>query len=143
MPPDERDLSALWDMLNAARAVSRFIAGLDYEAYLKNEEKQAAIKSGMLRMCEAANKVSKETKEKTAVKGWAPFIQWHLLDSKWYLEMKSQHVETPLADSSCFVLDDVKMTWLIATERVVQLIDAIEKVLAGVQPKKRNMPLDS
>ncbi len=61
MPLPERDASLLWDMLDACRAVERFLAGRSVTAYLGDEILQAAIERKVQIVGEACSKLSKET----------------------------------------------------------------------------------
>ena len=65
MPPDERDAAYLWDMIEAASAVERFVASLGPGQYLRDEIAQAAVERKIEIIGEAARKVS------------APFQQAH------------------------------------------------------------------
>ena len=62
MQPDERDSGYLWDMLDAARAVQRFTAGVDREAYLGNRMMQLAVERCVQAIGEAARRVSEDLK---------------------------------------------------------------------------------
>lgn len=62
MQPDERDSGYLWDMLDAARAVQRFTAGVDREAYLSNRMMQLAVERCVQAIGEAARRVSEDFK---------------------------------------------------------------------------------
>jgi uncharacterized protein with HEPN domain len=43
MPPTNREAGYLWDMLQAARRLQEFTAGLPYEAYLESVLLQSAV----------------------------------------------------------------------------------------------------
>jgi uncharacterized protein with HEPN domain len=43
MQPEERDPAYLWDMLEAAREVQRFMAAVRFEAYMQEPMRQRAI----------------------------------------------------------------------------------------------------
>jgi uncharacterized protein with HEPN domain len=68
--PSEADSAFLWDMLRAARAVGRFIAGRTRESYLADEVLQAAVERKIEIIGEAARKVS------TAFQAAHPEIPW-------------------------------------------------------------------
>ena len=58
MQPNETDAGLLWDMIEAARAVQRFVASLQPEKYLHDEMTQAAVERKIEIIGEAARKVS-------------------------------------------------------------------------------------
>jgi len=58
MQANEADLAYLWDMLKAAEAICRFVAGLDRETYFASEVLQAAVERKLEIIGETAHKVS-------------------------------------------------------------------------------------
>ena len=46
MLPEERDAAYLWDMLDAARAIESFVAGVRAEDYARNRQLQYAVERG-------------------------------------------------------------------------------------------------
>jgi uncharacterized protein with HEPN domain len=62
MQPDERDSGYLWDMLDAARTVQQFAAGVDRTAYLGNRMMQLAVERSVQAIGEAARRVSEDFK---------------------------------------------------------------------------------
>jgi uncharacterized protein with HEPN domain len=58
MQPDDIDAGYLWDMIEAGRAVQRFVASLDREGYLSDEVVQAAVERKIEIIGEAARKLS-------------------------------------------------------------------------------------
>lgn len=63
MKPNERDASYLWDMLEAARNIGKFLAGITYVKYSKNKMIQSAVERQLEIIGEAARRVSNEFKE--------------------------------------------------------------------------------
>jgi uncharacterized protein with HEPN domain len=47
MRPEERDAAYLWDMLDAARAIESFIAGVRAEDYARNRQLQFAVERAL------------------------------------------------------------------------------------------------
>jgi uncharacterized protein with HEPN domain len=43
MPPNNRDAGYLWDMLQAARRLQEFTAGVSYQTYLESVLLQSAV----------------------------------------------------------------------------------------------------
>jgi uncharacterized protein with HEPN domain len=58
MQPNETDAGLLWDMIDAARAVERFVVSLGRDEYLRDEMAQAAVERKIEIIGEAARKVS-------------------------------------------------------------------------------------
>jgi hypothetical protein len=58
MPPEERDPAYLWDMLDAAREVQRFMAAVRLEEYMQDPMRQRAIERTIEILGEAARNVS-------------------------------------------------------------------------------------
>ena len=69
MPPDERDAASLWDMLDAARAVGEFVAGLEFADYAKDRKSQLAVEI----IGEAARRVS------DSFQAEHPYIPWRMI----------------------------------------------------------------
>lgn len=58
MQPDQRDVSYLWDMLEAARQVIDFTRGVSLDEYSGNPMLYLAVERGIQIIGEAANRVS-------------------------------------------------------------------------------------
>jgi uncharacterized protein with HEPN domain len=58
MQPDQRDVSYLWDMLEAARQVIGFTRGISLDEYSGNPMLYLAVERGIQIIGEAANRVS-------------------------------------------------------------------------------------
>jgi len=105
MQPDEMDAACLWDMLEAGRAVQRFVASLDREGYLSDEVVQAAVERKIEIIGEAARKVSAPFRQARPEIPWAKIAaQRHVLahdygriehDRIW--EVATVHVPTLVA----------------------------------------------
>jgi len=54
MPPNSRDAGYLWDMLQAARRLQEFTAGVSFEAYLETVLLQSAVERQLEILGEAA-----------------------------------------------------------------------------------------
>lgn len=67
-----KDNAYLFDILSAARAIQRFIAGVSREQFLANEEKSEAVCRKFEIIGEAARRLSEETK------GKFPEIPWRV-----------------------------------------------------------------
>ena len=71
MRPIDADLAYLWDMLKAAEAISRFVAGVDRETYFASEVLQAAVERKLEIIGEAAHKVSPAFQEEHPELPWS------------------------------------------------------------------------
>ena len=63
MRPDNKDMSRLWDMLDAARAAVEFTKGRRFEDFLKDRKTRNAVERNLEIVGEAARRVSLETRE--------------------------------------------------------------------------------
>ena len=78
----ENDSSYLWDMLDAARAISEFVRDRSYQDYTEDRMLRSAVERQLEIIGEAANKVSRNYRE---------------AHPENYLE--ADHCPTPCADS--------------------------------------------
>ena len=62
MRPEERDVAYLWDMLDAARTVRDFIAGVTVNQYMQDRKLQLAVERAVEIIGEAASRVSDQYK---------------------------------------------------------------------------------
>lgn len=111
MQPDETDAGYLWDMLDAARAVRRFVASLEQEDYLRDEVVQAAVERKIEIIGEAARKVS------------GPFQHAHP-EVPWVKIAAQRHV---LAHDYGDIQHD--RIWQVATVHLPVLISQLEQLL--------------
>jgi len=58
MPPNNHDAGYLWDMLQAARRIQEFTAGISYEVYLNSALIQSAVERQLEIIGEAARRMS-------------------------------------------------------------------------------------
>lgn len=74
MPRNIKDIARLWDMLDAARTVVEFTAGLDFEHYAADRKTRNAVERNLEIIGEAARHVSEETRSRY------PEIPWTSID---------------------------------------------------------------
>jgi uncharacterized protein with HEPN domain len=74
MRPIDADLAYLWDMLKAAEAISRFVAGVHRETYFASEVLQAAVERKLEIIGEAAHKVSPAFQKEHPEVPWSKII---------------------------------------------------------------------
>jgi len=111
MLPDETDAGYLWDMLDAARAVQRFVASRVRDEYLRDEMLQAAVERKIEIVGEAARKVS------------GPFQQAHP-EIPWVRIAAQRHV---LAHAYGEIQHD--RIWEVASVHLPVLIRQLEQLL--------------
>jgi len=58
MPPNNHEAGCLWDMLQAARRIQEFTAGISYEGYLDSALIQSAVERQLEIIGEAARRIS-------------------------------------------------------------------------------------
>ena len=74
MRPDVKDMSRLWDMLDAAKTVVEFTRGLRFEDFLKDRKTRNAVERNLEIVGEAARCVSPETRENHPDVPWRSVI---------------------------------------------------------------------
>ena len=114
MPLDESDASCLWDILRHAQLVSRFVEGLTEATYMNDERTRFAIERLMEIIGEAAKQLSEPTRQ------LAPEIPWPKI-------IGQRHM---LAHDYGRI--DLLRLCSVATERIPELIQAVERLLSQV-----------
>ena len=92
MPPDERDLSYLWDMRKYALEIAEIIKGVPHTKFVENKTIRYAIERLLLIVGEAANHVSKELQEKHPEIEWAQIIGLRNILAHEYGEVKMDKI---------------------------------------------------
>jgi len=111
MPPEDRDLAYLWDMLEAARTVRELVAGVPREDYLTDRKLQLAVERAIEIIGEAARRVSESFRCDHPELPWRAMIrQRHVLAHE-YGEINQERI------------------WNVATERVTELITLLEPLV--------------
>jgi hypothetical protein len=62
MLPIEKDAAYLWDMLDSARTIQEFIAGMRFEEFLRDRKLQLAIELCVENIGEASRRISDDLK---------------------------------------------------------------------------------
>jgi uncharacterized protein with HEPN domain len=117
MQPEERDPAYLWDMLEAAREVQRFVAAVCLEEYMQESLRQRAIERTLEILGEAARNVSETFK--TA----HPDIPWRSI-------IAQRHV---LAHEYGRI--DHSRIWSVATLHIPDLITKLEPLIPPLPPE--------
>ncbi len=92
MPPDERDISYLWDMRKYALEIIEIIEGVPHARFAGNKTLRYAIERLLLIVGEAANHVSKEFQEKHPEIEWAQIIGLRNILAHEYGEVKMDKI---------------------------------------------------
>jgi uncharacterized protein with HEPN domain len=117
MPPEDRDPAYLWDMLEAAREVQRFVAAVRLEEYMQDPMRQRAIERTIEILGEAAHHVSETFK--TA----HPEIPWHSIIGQ----------RNVLAHEYGRI--DHARIWTVATVHIPDLIVTLEPLIPPLPPE--------
>ena len=88
MPADNGDPARLWDMLEAAREVERFTAGVSREQYLDERMRQRAVERALEIVGEAARLVSEPFKQSHAEIPWRSIVGLRNILAHEYGEVK-------------------------------------------------------
>jgi uncharacterized protein with HEPN domain len=75
MLPNEQDAAFLWDMLNAAQAVQRFVGSRKLADYLTDEVVQSAVERKIEIIGEAARKVSTDFQQAHSEIPWSKIMR--------------------------------------------------------------------
>jgi uncharacterized protein with HEPN domain len=120
MLPDERDTAYLWDMLDAARTVSRFVEGVGIDQYMEDKKLQLAVERAVEIIGEAARRVTDKFKEAHPAIPWKRIIgQRHVLAHE-YGEIKQERM------------------WVVATVNIPELIGVLEKMVPPAPPEVKS-----
>lgn len=111
MRPDTSDTSYLWDMLDAASAIRRFVAGKTFGDYTSDRMLRGAVERHIEIIGEAARNVSAGFREKHPEIPWSKIIaQRHVLAHE-YGEIKHERI------------------WAVATVHLTELIDKLQPII--------------
>lgn len=117
MRPAERDAALLWDMLEAAREIAGFVESLTPAKFDADRRTRYAVERQLLVIGEAARSVSDELKRAQ------PAIPWQSIVGQ----------RNVLAHEYGEVL--VERIWLVATERIPELIRLLEPLVPPPPPE--------
>ena len=114
-----KDSAYLADMLEAAKAIRRFVTGVTRDEFLSNEEKYEAVNRKLEILGEAARHLSPEGREQF------PGIPWRLITA-----MRNILIHD-------YAEVDLNIVWQTTQDDLPSLIETIEEHLARIPP-----PLD-
>lgn len=92
MPPDERDMSYLWDMRKYALEITEIIKGVPHSKFVENKTIRYAIERVLLIVGEAANHISREFQETHSEIEWAQIIGLRNILAHEYGEVKMDKI---------------------------------------------------
>jgi uncharacterized protein with HEPN domain len=104
MPRDRQDVALLWDMLQAARQIEAFTAGIALPEYSGNELLQAAVERKLEIIGEAARAVSEDFRIAHPAIPWRGIISQRHFIAHEYGEIRHEKL------------------WAVATIRIPELI---------------------
>jgi len=111
MRPETSDISYLWDMLDAALAIRRFIAAKTFDDYVRDRLLRGAVERHIEIIGEAAGNVTADYRKEHSEIPWAKIIgQRHILAHE-YSEIKHERI------------------WAVATVHIPELIKALEPLV--------------
>ena len=111
MLPVERDAAYLWDMLDSAKTIQGFMAGLRFEEFLQDRKPQLAIERSVEVIGEASRRVTDEFKSAHPEIPWTRILAQRNVLAHEYDDVKQERM------------------WLVATVHVPALIPQLEAVL--------------
>jgi uncharacterized protein with HEPN domain len=116
MLPNNRDAGYLWDMLQAARRLQYFTAGLSYEAYLESILLQSAVERQLEILGEAARRMSEDFRQAHPEIPWSAIIGQRNVIAHQY--------------------DDIELEqlWSVVTSDIPTLIAQLEPLIPPLPP---------
>lgn len=117
MRPEDRDAAYLWDMLESANLILRFVGQKELSGYLQDKMLQSAVERKIEIIGEAARKISDEFKADHPDISWRSIIAQRNVMIHDYGEIKQERV------------------WAVVTQHVPQLISRIEPLLPPLPPE--------
>lgn len=112
MPRDEkRDPACLWDMLDAAKAITVFVSTRSFYDYQKDRMLRNAVERNMEIIGEAANRVSKSFQKDHPEIPWRSMIGQRNILIHEYGEVKDERI------------------WAVATKHIPELVKFLEPLL--------------
>jgi len=111
MEPETKDAAYLWDMLQAARDILDFTAGMSFEQFSKDKKTRFAVERQLLAIGEAANHLSESLQNEHAEIPWRQVIGQRNVLAHEYGEILVERI------------------WLVAKDNIPKLLEVLEKLL--------------
>ncbi len=119
---EERDPAFLWDILDAAEAVSEFVGGRTFSEYQQNRMVRNAVERNLEIIGEAANRVSESFRATHPEIPWKSMIGQRNILIHEYGEVKNERI------------------WAVATKYIPELISSLRPLLPQTHPVKQISP---
>ena len=110
----ERDAAYLWDIVNAVRELTRFLAGKPFSDLTSDRVLRLAVERELEIIGEAARRVSQGFRDEHAEVPWSSIIGLRNVLAHEYGDVKLERI------------------WVIATERVPELAATLEPLIPPV-----------
>jgi uncharacterized protein with HEPN domain len=117
MPPNSRDAGYLWDMLQAARRLQEFTAGVSFEAYLESVLLQSAVERQLEILGEAARRMSEGFRQEHPEIPWSSIIGQRNLIAHQYDDIEQEQL------------------WSVVTSGIPLLIAQLEPLIPPLPPE--------
>lgn len=111
IPVLERDAACLWDMLDAGREVTKFVAGKRYHDLVSDRMLRLAVERELEIIGEAARRVSVEFRERHPEIAWAAIVAQRNVIAHEYGDIRLEWI------------------WTVATSRVPELVRILEPLI--------------
>lgn len=111
LPDESRDPAYLWDMLDAANAISAFVAGRTFYEFQEDRMLRNAVERNMEIIGEAANRISGNFQKSNPEIPWRNIIGQRNILIHEYGEVKNERI------------------WVVATERIPELVALLKPLL--------------
>lgn len=118
MPPDEKDMAYLWDILDAARTAVAFTQGLRFEEFLHDRKTRNAVERNLEIIGEASRRISPQTRDTYPDIPWRSIIALRNIIAHEYGEILYENI------------------WRVCINRLPPLIWMIEAMGADNLPKE-------
>lgn len=117
MPPNNREAGYIWDMLESARRIREFTAGLSYEDYLESILIQSAVERQLEIIGEASRRMSDRFRQEHPEIPWSGVIGQRNVIAHQYDEIIQEQL------------------WSVVTEDIPVLIARLEPLLPPLPPE--------
>ncbi len=111
MRPDEKDAAYLWDMLQSAKTVHEFTAGVTFHHYQQDKKLKLAVERSIEIIGEAAARVSKEFRDAHPEIAWKGIIGQRNVLVHEYGEIRHERI------------------WAVVTQRIPELITILDRLI--------------
>ena len=117
MPPTSREAGYLWDMLQAARRLQEFTAGVSFEAYLESVLFQSAVERQLEILGEAARRMSEGFRQEHPEIPWSSIIGQRNVIAHQYDDIEQEQL------------------WSVVTSGIPILIAQLEPLIPPLPPE--------